>query len=111
MARHRDRTQGHRRPRIALLTRRERQVMDMLVTGRKNKTIAEELGISRKTLDIHRSKVMSKMAARTVADLVRWSYMDNPKQLADYAPVRRIGRELSQDRRLRLSARGCVCER
>ena len=76
--------------RIALLTRREHQVMDMLVTGRKNKTIAEELGISRKTLDIHRSKVMGKMEARTVADLVRWSYMDNPKQLATTCLCRQL---------------------
>ena len=76
--------------RIAKLTRRERQVMEMLVSGMKNKMIAEELGISRKTLDIHRSKVMGKMEARTVADLVRWSYMDNPKLLpVDRSPAAR----------------------
>jgi len=76
--------------RIAKLTRRERQVMDLLVSGMKNKVIAEELGISRKTLDIHRSKVMGKMEARTVADLVRWSYMDNPKQLAVTTPAKEL---------------------
>jgi len=58
--------------RIERLTRREREVLDLMVAGKKNKDIAEELGISPKTLDIHRSKVMEKMEARTVADLVRW---------------------------------------
>ena len=43
-----------------------------MVAGKKNKDIAVELGISPKTLDIHRSKVMEKMEARTIADLVRW---------------------------------------
>ncbi|MFO0968283.1 MAG: response regulator [Gemmataceae bacterium] len=58
--------------RIGRLTRREREVLDLMVAGKKNKDIAVELGISPKTLDIHRSKVMEKMEARTVADLVRW---------------------------------------
>ena len=67
--------------RLETLTRREREVMGLLVTGMKNKMIAEHLGISRKTLDIHRSKVMGKMKARTVADLVNWAYLDNPGML------------------------------
>ena len=54
--------------RMAKLTPREQEVMRLLASGKKNKTIAEELGISRKTLDIHRAKVMGKMEARTVAD-------------------------------------------
>src|SRR5262249_40523444 len=58
--------------RIERLSRREKQVLDLMVAGQKNKDIAVELGISPKTLDIHRSKVMDKMEARTVADLVRW---------------------------------------
>jgi two-component system, LuxR family, response regulator FixJ len=58
--------------RISRLTRREREVLDLMVAGKRNKEIADELGISPKTLDIHRSKVMEKMEARTVADLVRW---------------------------------------
>jgi two-component system response regulator FixJ len=73
--------------RLGKLTPRERQVMEMLVAGKKNKMIAEELGISRKTLDIHRAKVMYKMEARTVADLVRWTYMDNPKLLQTVTPA------------------------
>ena len=58
------------------LTPRELEVLDLMVGGRTNKMIAEYLGISRKTLDIHRSKVMGKMKARTVADLVRWRMLD-----------------------------------
>jgi len=73
--------------RLHTLTRREREVMNLLVTGMKNKMIAEELGISRKTLDIHRSKVMGKMKARTVADLVNWAYLDNPGMLRTTAPM------------------------
>jgi FixJ family two-component response regulator len=58
--------------RIETLTRRELEVLDLMVAGLKNTAIAKRLGISRKTLDIHRSKVIDKMAARTWADLVRW---------------------------------------
>jgi FixJ family two-component response regulator len=62
--------------RLGELTPREIEVLDLMVGGRTNKMIAEHLGISRKTLDIHRSKVMGKMKARTVADLVRWRMLD-----------------------------------
>jgi two-component system response regulator FixJ len=62
--------------RLEQLTPRELEVLDLMVGGRTNKMIAEYLGISRKTLDIHRSKVMGKMKARTVADLVRWRMLD-----------------------------------
>jgi two-component system, LuxR family, response regulator FixJ len=72
---------------MAELTRREKEVMKLIVTGMKNKAIAEELGISRKTLDIHRSKVMGKMKARTIADLVNWAYLDNPAMLRTTGPV------------------------
>jgi FixJ family two-component response regulator len=57
--------------RIDKLTPREHQVMDLLVSGKANKDIATQLNISRKTLDIHRSKVLEKMEAETIADLVR----------------------------------------
>jgi len=65
--------------RIGRLTRREREVLDLMVAGKKNKDIAVELGISPKTLDIHRSKVMEKMEARTVADLVRWRLFEQSR--------------------------------
>jgi FixJ family two-component response regulator len=63
--------QGEVLKRIELLTPREKEVMDLLVSGLANKDIAVKLNISRKTLDIHRSKVMQKMEAETTADLVR----------------------------------------
>ncbi len=56
--------------RIERLTAREVQVLDLMVTGKPNREIAEELGISPKTLDIHRANVMHKLAARTTADIV-----------------------------------------
>jgi len=57
--------------RIATLTQRERQVLDAVAQGRLNKQIAYELGISEITVKAHRSSVMRKMQATTVADLVR----------------------------------------
>jgi two-component system, LuxR family, response regulator FixJ len=57
--------------RVASLTPRETQVLNLMVQGLPNRVIAKELGISPKTLDIHRSNVMDKIEARTVADLCR----------------------------------------
>ena len=57
--------------RISLLTPRERQIMDMVANGEMNKMIAHRLSISEKTVEIHRSRVMEKMQARSLADLVR----------------------------------------
>ena len=57
--------------RIEKLTKREREVMDLVVTGKPNKVIAYELGVSQRTVEIHRSRVMEKMEARSLADLVR----------------------------------------
>ena len=57
--------------RLAELTRREREVLDLVVAGRANKIIAFELKISPRTVELHRARVMDKMNARTVADLVR----------------------------------------
>jgi FixJ family two-component response regulator len=57
--------------RYASLTPREREVLPLVVGGLLNKQAAAELGISEVTLQIHRSKVMHKMNARSVADLVR----------------------------------------
>jgi two-component system response regulator FixJ len=57
--------------RLADLTRREREVLELVVAGRANKVIAHELGISPRTVELHRARVMDKMNARTVADLVR----------------------------------------
>ena len=57
--------------RLATLTPRERQVMQHVVAGQLNKVIAGELGTVEKTVKVHRSRVMKKMGARSVADLVR----------------------------------------
>lgn len=57
--------------RIATLTNREREVFDLVVTGKPNKVIAYELGVSQRTVEIHRSRVMEKMQASSLADLVR----------------------------------------
>ena len=50
---------------------RERQVLDLLAAGRPNKVIAYELDISPRTVEIHRARVMEKMGARNLAELVR----------------------------------------
>ena len=57
--------------RLAQLTDRERQVLDLIVAGKANKVIAYELTISPRTVEIHRSRVMEKMGAGNLADLVR----------------------------------------
>lgn len=57
--------------RFALLTDRQRETMRCLIRGMANKQIAAELGISPRTVEIHRTWVMNKMAAKTLADLVR----------------------------------------
>ena len=59
------------RERYATLTRREREVMSLVVSGRLNKQVGSDLGISEITVKAHRGKMMHKMKARTVADLVR----------------------------------------
>jgi len=57
--------------RYALLTPREREVMELVTAGKANKVIAADLGLSPKTVEVHRAAVMDKMHADSVADLVR----------------------------------------
>jgi FixJ family two-component response regulator len=57
--------------RVRTLTGREKEVMDLVVSGSSNKDIAEALGISNKTVEAHRAKVMRKMQADSLAGLVR----------------------------------------
>ena len=57
--------------RIAKLTEREHEVMELIVSGTLNKNIASQLCISQSTVEAHRSKVMEKMQARTLSDLMR----------------------------------------
>jgi two-component system response regulator FixJ len=56
---------------VASLTPREREVLNLLVDGHPNKVVAHRLGISPRTVEVHRERVMDKMRACTVADLVR----------------------------------------
>jgi two-component system response regulator FixJ len=55
----------------ARLTARERQVLDLVVQGKLNKTIADILGISIKTVELHRANMMQKMGARSITELMR----------------------------------------
>jgi FixJ family two-component response regulator len=57
--------------RFDVLTPREREVLALVVTGKPNKQIAAALGIAEKTIKVHRGRVMDKMQAASVADLVR----------------------------------------
>ncbi len=57
--------------RYEALTRREREVMALVATGRMNKQVAGDLGLSEITVKVHRGSAMRKMGARTLADLVR----------------------------------------
>lgn len=56
---------------MARLTTRESQVLDRIVAGRLNKQIADDLGISIKTVEAHRANIMEKLSANTVADLLK----------------------------------------
>ena len=56
---------------LALLTKREREILDHLVEGRSSRVVAEILGISERTVEKHRERLISKMNARTVVQLVR----------------------------------------
>ena len=57
--------------RLDQLTQREREVMQLVVAGKLNKQIADELNISMKTVEAHRARVMEKMGVRTLAELVK----------------------------------------
>lgn len=59
--------------RLASLTAREREVFDRILAGMLNKQIADQLGISIKTVEVHRSRVMEKIGAGSVMELVRFS--------------------------------------
>ena len=59
----------HRR--LATLTAREREVLAYIVSGRRNKEIAADLGAVEKTIKVHRARVMEKLEARTLSDIVK----------------------------------------
>ena len=59
------------RERLELLTPREREVLEMVSSGKPNKIMAADLGVSQRTVEIHRARVMEKMGASSLAQLVR----------------------------------------
>jgi two-component system response regulator FixJ len=70
-----ERTQLQERDRIKerleSLTAREREVLDLVTSGKPNKIMAADLGVSQRTVEVHRSRVMEKMGASSLAQLVR----------------------------------------
>jgi FixJ family two-component response regulator len=63
--------EAHVAERMALLTPREHEVMELVVAGKANKVIAIELAISERTVELHRGRIMKKMQARSLAELMR----------------------------------------
>jgi FixJ family two-component response regulator len=59
------------RTRLATLTPREKEVMELITRGKANKVVGAELGVSQRTVEIHRAHVMEKMHASSLAELVR----------------------------------------
>lgn len=65
------RQHGADREKLALLTEREREVLQLVARGQHAKEIARELGISPRTVEVHKARIMAKLGARNVAELVR----------------------------------------
>jgi FixJ family two-component response regulator len=62
---------SHARERLEALTPREREVLNLVTSGKPNKIMAADLGVSQRTVEIHRARVMEKMHASSLAHLVR----------------------------------------
>ncbi|OWT59004.1 response regulator transcription factor [Candidimonas nitroreducens] len=58
-------------PRFAVLTPRERDVMEYVALGKPNKIIAAELGVSQRTIEAHRARIFQKMQVRNAVELAR----------------------------------------
>lgn len=71
------------RERFSRLSRRERQVIRLVVSGWLNKQIAAELGLSQKTVEVHRAHVMEKMRAGSFAELVRMAVTLEQRELGE----------------------------
>src|SRR5215203_6048624 len=68
------------RERFGTLSAREQQVMLLVTTGKMNKQVAGDLGLSEITVKIHRGAVMRKMGVKTLADLIRMAEVINPRR-------------------------------
>jgi FixJ family two-component response regulator len=71
--RERDDALSDLRERFALLSTKEREVLELVTTGLRNKQVADKMGLSEITVKIHRGRVMKKMCARTIAELIKMS--------------------------------------
>jgi two-component system response regulator FixJ len=67
------------RERIERLTPREREILEQVAAGKRNKVIAADLNISQSTVEAHRAKVMEKMEARSLSDLMRMLLLVSPQ--------------------------------
>lgn len=67
--------------RLSCLTAREREVFDLIVQGKANKVVAYDLGISEKTVEVHRARVMQKLCAGSLAELVRMDLLAAQREL------------------------------
>src|SRR4051812_33295528 len=65
---------------LATLSPREREVLDLVTQGKANKMVAGDLGVSQRTVEIHRAHVMQKMEAGSLAELVRMMMAVAPRQ-------------------------------
>ena len=74
----RDEEVGAIKAKLDSLSSREREVLDGLIAGLPNKSIAYDLKISARTVEVHRANLMSRMGARSVADLVRMVFVVRP---------------------------------
>src|SRR5216683_2181933 len=63
--------------RVALLTPREREVFELVAAGEPNKVIARHLGISFRTIELHRARIIEKLQARSLSDLIRMGMIMN----------------------------------
>ena len=75
--------------RLEQLTQREREVLDLIIAGKLNKQIADVLGISIKTVEVHRARVMEKMGAHSLAELVQHVVTVEPGATAGIPAPRR----------------------
>jgi len=80
--------QNEIRKRLQTLTARETEILHMVVNGRANKVIAEDLELSQRTVEIHRARVMEKMQATSLAHLVRLVIAADMNELSDVGVTR-----------------------
>jgi FixJ family two-component response regulator len=77
---------SHLETRFARLTKREREVLERVIAGMSSREIGEQLGVSYKTIEAHRAKIMRRMEAGSVADLMRIYFSLNAGRQRTTAP-------------------------